>query len=382
MMDEMANHGSKVRRYMNRLGVERVETFLDACLSLENLIDLHSPFIRRQRAVDEARESWEEGRVETPVAKLRSKDYMDRYINPPALLKERREEAEAKAELAPPFPPEPVRDVLLFLLEHAPLRKWEQDVLAMVREEAYYFAPQGMTKIMNEGWATYWHSKIMTERALTDSELVDYADHHSGTLGTRPGVLNPYKLGVELYRDIEDRWNKGKFGKEYEDCDDASVRDSWDRGLGLGREKIFEVRRVMNDITFIDTFLTEEFCHEQKLFLYQHNPRTGKREIVNRSFAEIKRQLLHQLTNSGNPRIQVVNGNYRNRGELLLVHQWDGEDLRRDFAMETLKNLFRLWSRPVHIETRVEGKGKLLSFDGEKVGAEDTGEPVVEVAAE
>ena len=93
---------------------------------------------------------------------------------------------------------------MLFLLEHAPLNGWQYDVLAILRKEAYYFAPQGQTKIMNEGGASYWHSKIMTERAATAAEIIDYADHHSSTMGTRPGVLNPYKVGIELFRDVDE----------------------------------------------------------------------------------------------------------------------------------------------------------------------------------
>ena len=88
--------------------------------------------------------------------------------------------------------------MLLFLIEHAPLKPWQRDVLAIVRDEAYYFAPQGQTKIINEGWASFWHSTIMTEKALQPWECVDYADHHSGTMAMSGGRLNPYKLGIEL----------------------------------------------------------------------------------------------------------------------------------------------------------------------------------------
>ena len=92
---------------------------------------------------------------------------------------------------------------------------------------------------MNEGWASYWHSTIMTQHVLKDSEVIDYADHHSGTLGSRPGQINPYKLGIELYRDIEDRWNKGKFGKEYDECDNIVEKMKWDKQLGLGQAENF-----------------------------------------------------------------------------------------------------------------------------------------------
>ncbi len=372
MIDQMANHGTRVRRYVDRVGQERVEEFLDCCLALENLIDAYSPYIQRTSApAPEDDKLWEEGRVEDRVGKLKSKDYMDRYINPPEYIEEQRQKLAEKAEQAPRFPAQPERDLLKFLLDHAPLRKWEQDILSIIRDEAYYFAPQGMTKIMNEGWASYWHAKIMTERALVDSEVVDFADIHSGILATAPGGLNPYKLGVELFRDIEDRWNSGRFGKEWEECDDAELRANWNRDVGKGREKIFEVRRVMNDVSFIDAFLTEEFCHRQKLFLYDINPHTGRLEVTDREFAPIKSQLLRQLTNSGQPRIDVVDGNHGNRGELYLQHRWDQTDLRIDYAKETLKSVFRLWGRPVHLETILDEKPKLISYDGEKVSMQD-----------
>src|SRR5699024_5089087 len=110
------------------------------------------------------------------VPRFKAKGYMEQYINPPEFIEEQRRKMEAEAERQKKFPPEPERDVMLFLLEHAPLDGWEADVLSIIREEAYYFAPQGQTKVMNEGWASYWHSKILTERVLTDAEIIDFAD--------------------------------------------------------------------------------------------------------------------------------------------------------------------------------------------------------------
>src|SRR5918911_561801 len=202
------------------------------------------------------------------------------YMNPPA------KDDEAKRLKDQPnvvsYPDKPEKDVLLFLIEHAPLKNWQRDVLAIIRDEAYYFAPQGQTKIINEGWASYWHSTIMTTKTLEPSELVDYADHHSGTMATQPGRLNPYKLGIELLRDIEERWNKGQFGPEYDDCDDYETRRRWDKQLGLGRQKIFEVRRIHNDVTFVDTFLTPDFCRRHQLFSFKHNDQNEIYEIESR----------------------------------------------------------------------------------------------------
>jgi len=416
MMDEMANHATRIQRYVDRYGAQPVEAFIDCCLSLENLIDPHATFIKRHdsegrsdrllagslwsfhehgpatceqgarsgpspnscspsSASSQCGQAQGEGQGTDLFAddedeerilprRLQSKGYMDRYINPPEFLKARREELKAKRREKKRFPETPEMDVLLFLIQNAPLKNWQRDVLSIVREEAYYFLPQAQTRIMNEGWATYWHSRIMTERVLKDSEVVDYADHHSGTLGGSRVQLNPYKLGLELFRDIEERWNKGRFGKEYEECDDLRVRENWDQNLVLGREKIFEVRRLYNDLTFIDTFLTEDFCRKQKLFTMAKDESKQAWVIENREFPQIKEALLNSLTNLGHPIIRITDANFENRGELFLLHQHEGRDLKWDFSREAMVNLYRLWKRPIHVETKKEGKRVVLTFDG------------------
>jgi len=363
MMDELANHGARIRSLAEKHGHERVEDFIDCCLSLENLIDIHSPTIRRKAAP-----SSEEGDSEGPTepVKLPARDYMDRYVNPPEFLAEQRRRADEAREQQQRLPTEPERDVLGFLVEHAPLKPWQRAILSMIREEAYYFAPQGMTKIMNEGWASYWHSSLMTGGLLDDSELIDYADRHAGTMAGGSGQLNPYKVGIELFRDIEDRWNRGRFGKGWEDCDDLEAKQNWDLKLGKGREKIFQVRRIYNDVTFVDEFLTEDFCKQHKLFVYDYDEASAEYVISSRDFAAVKQKLVQSLVNFGQPLIYVDDANYKNRGELYLRHHHEGTDLELSLATATLRNLFQLWSRPVHLETQVESRRRLFSFDGEQ----------------
>src|SRR6185295_10125492 len=101
--------------------------------------------------------------------------------------------------------------------------------------------------------------------------------------------------------------------------------------------------------TFIDTFLTLEFCREYKLFSFGYNPTSDAYEIESREFPKIKQQLLFNLTNMGRPIIAVRDGNYKNRGELFLEHQHNGVDLKISYAQDTLTSLYRLWTRPVHI---------------------------------
>lgn len=766
MLDEIANHGSRIRRYIEKYGLDTVESFLDACLSLDNLIDIHSPGIRRRPHPAELEEEEEE--EETP--RIQAKEYMDSFINPPEYLAQQKRKASEEKTRRKHFPEQPERDVLLFLMENGPLENWQRDVLGIVREEAYYFAPQRQTKIMNEGWAcltgetlvrtdwgllrldeivnnrlpvsvcdgeqlrrvydyarpgikdtvrmttrrgfilegarshrivlaagewarlddlsvgdkvqlapgtrtwakaktpvnwapfqrmtlqdvadeagvsvwtvlrrknhgrnvrqaagvdtalaiyeeqvqdvglvqpdrrkpiqipfvvneelaeflglltgdghisevkrvlgltsgdleqaqrflhlaqelfglegvltkddgryrallysqdladflmalglssgpaarhkqvpacilqspesvvaaflrglfdadgyageqgvilsttsenmgrcvqelllnfgvlsrrrphhdggwhvhiagasaeryreligfnlarkrealrqyvtnrqwfkeeswddeiveitfgrqevydisvetthcytasgllnhnSYWHSTIMTQRAMSPNELIDYADHNAGTLAVHPGRLNPYKLGVELLRDIEDRWNRGAFGPEYEACENIVARRQWDRKLGLGREKLFEVRRIFNDVGFIDTFLTEDFARDHKLFTFAYNEDTEQYEIASRQFQEVKQRLLFQLTNFGQPIIEVIDANFQNRGELYLVHRHEGIDLDVPYAEETLRSLYYIWGRPVHIETLIEDRGHVVFSHDERGG--------------
>ena len=763
MVDEMANHGARIRRYVDQQGIEKVEDFIDTCLSIDNLIDYHSPFIERRGEEPDA-----ETLRRREVPKFKAKDYMDEFINPEEFIEEQKRKMAKEAEQAKNFPRRPERDVMLFLLEYAPLESWEADILSIMREEAYYFAPQGQTKIMNEGWAcvapdtpvftsqglismkevveadsisvsdgdesrevydrniiadhktvtvrtrrghkltgsnnhrimladgeswrrldelevgdeirvaggadlwpqkrvvldyrppsrvslddvaneanvslstvlrhragsavrsasavdsaleayesvynqalsqslnrripvaiptvvdedfatflglligdghisrakrhfgfttgdkeqverfselvqslfdvhpvvsrdgnrwrvlgysetvsdfledelglssgpcasekevpaailrspkevvaaflrglfdadghageqgvilstssekmgeqvqlllmnfgilnrrrqqqdgcwhvhvagksaqrfadeigfglerkelrlqsyvedrkwfkeeswsdeitsveegrgdvydisvrtthryaaagfvnhnSYWHSKILTTRVLDDSEIIDFADINSRVMSSAKGQLNPYKLGVSLFRDIEERWNKGKFGKEWEEVDDLERRDSWNKELGKGQEQIFRVRKLYNDVTFIDEFLTEDFASRSQMFTYGYNRKSGHWEIESREFREIKEKLLTSLTNFGQPFIYVRDANFKNRSELLLHHRYEGTELRIDYAREVLRALSRIWKRPVNLETMRDDEGILLSFDGDE----------------
>ncbi len=363
-IDSMANHGSIVRRWANRVGIDKVEEFVDSCLSLENLIDPQKPFAP-PKSISARDENEEEEAVEVSLLRV-DHDYMEDYINPQEFIDSQREELEAEREKAKRTPENPDRDVLGFLLQHAPLERWERDVLEVIRREAYYFWPQMQTKIMNEGWASFWHSKMMTEKVCDDGEIIEYAERCASVLEAGSGRLNPYKLGIELFRHIEERWNKGQFGKEWEECDSLEARRNWDRRTGLGRKKIFEVRALYNDVTFIDEFLTPDFVVDQKLYTFGFNQRNDRYEIETRQFQAVKEKLLFSLTNAGQPFIYVTDMNHANRGELLLWHDHQGVDLRVDWARDVLQSMVRVWRRPVEIHTKVENKPALMRYDGKE----------------
>lgn len=363
MLDEMANHAARVQRIIDRYGYEIVEDFIDTCLSIENLIDYHAPYIKRPE-VQSYKPIVGDDDVPTVEGLVVEREYMREYINPPWFIEQQRQRLEQERLKQKQFPENPQKDILLFLLNYAPLERWQHTILEIVRNESYYFAPQGMTKILNEGWASFWHSEIMTKKALHSSEIISFADLHSGVVATSSGQLNPYKIGLELLRDIEERWNTGRFGKDYDECDSLAEKQSWDRQLGLGRKKLFEVRRLYNDVTFIDEFLTPEFVLKNKLFTFRYNRDTDLYEIASREFQEIKEKLLFKLTNFGQPYISIEDANYNNRGELYLKHRHEGVDLQLDYARDTMRNLHKIWSRPIYLETVMDDRKRLISFDG------------------
>jgi len=363
MLDEMANHSSKIKRYMDKYGVDVVENFIDVCLTVDTLIDPFEPF------TPEESES-----AEPEVIRLKSKDYMDSFINPPDFIEEQKKRIEKLSSKSDTFPERPERDVLNFLIKNGKLTEWQRDVLGIIREESYYFRPQGQTKIMNEGFAAFFHSVLCTGKDLNDpyvkvkfgpilncNEIVDYADHNAGTMGEYG--MNPYRLGKALFMDIEDRWNKGKFGQEYDECEDIQVFEKWDKKLGLGRARIFEVMRTHNDITFLDEFLTPEFIRKYKFFGWEEQ-QTGDVIIDTKKYEEIKRRILDKFTNFGQPIIQVINANGNNRGELVLEHVWDGRELFLTWVVPTLENLFKLWGRKVILLSRFESNKLEISYDG------------------
>ena len=347
MIDTMGNHATRIKRYMDKYGVEVVEGFIDHVLSLENLIDRYNP---EQMPTD----LYKVTVVNEPLILKSSSSYMDPFINPKDKTRGEREE---RVDFVPQ------KDVLKFLMDHAPLSDWQADVISILRKEAYYYSPQGMTKTLNEGWASYWHSKILTEHILSDSEAFEFADKHSGVMAMAPNGYNPYKIGIELLRDIEERWNRGQFGKDWEQCDDIQEKKHWDKKTGKGREKIFEVRKVLSDVAFIDQYLTKDFCLKHGFYVYKLDKKTNRFVVDTSDFEAIKQMLLFKMTNFGQPLISIVHNNFENRGELLLDHLHEGMDLQPDFMAETMKSLFVIWKRPIHLMTKMQEQVMMYSYD-------------------
>jgi len=349
----------RFQRYEKRFGLEEVERLMDTGLSIEFNID--PDFFIKEENEEQKRE-----RLSTPPRKAEVLGPYDDLISRKKVERPSAEDYNRKT------PPEPERDVLLYIINHSPkpLKEWEKDILSVIRDQSRYFMPQRRTKIMNEGWATFWHMKIMDrlfkERLLKEEEHGYYNLYNARVLATSPRTINPYLVGLKIFEDIEDRWNKGRFGREWEECEDPKEKEAWDLELGQGREKIFEVRRSYTDRFFIEHFLREKLVDELELYLYEGRQEAGeiKYVISERDWRWIKNLLVSHLSTFDIPLIMVEDGDYKGKREIYLKHAYEGIELDQGYREKTMEHIFYLWDRPVHLESVVDGKTVIFTFDG------------------
>ncbi|RDV82113.1 SpoVR family protein [Ammonifex thiophilus] len=231
------------------------------------------------------------------------------------------------------------KDLLLFLVRYAPeLEDWERDVLSMVREESLYFWPQFTTKILNEGWATYWHVRLLRRLELEFKEAVEFARLQAKLLSPGSTGINPYLVGLRILEDIERRY---------------------------GRDKLFEVRLLEDDLSLIRNYLTPKLVEELGLSLYRLVGEAWR--PVGGGAEKVKEALIKRLTHGGFPYLVAKDGNYGGRGELYLVHVFDGRELDVYHLERALPHVYRLWRRPVHLETVLEGRRVRFTYTGHRV---------------
>lgn len=352
MMNILANHGQKIRKYIDLYGYTPVMDFVDACLSVDDLIDPASDWKTSEASKPKKVEFDELPQVDD-IHRIDAPEYMERFVNTDEFKEEQKKQNRQKRRHArKTFPVKPSRDVLLHILKYVPMEQWKQNILSMIRDEAMYFQPQIFTKVMNEGWASYWDSYIMATRGYAGAEgIFSYAKHHAGVLGGKGNMGNPYKLGVSLFNDIKERWDKGRHGREWEQCEDIDKLRDWDNKQMLGREKIFEVRELYNDYTFINEFFTKDFCEKHEFFEYKLDRDKNEYVIESRDHAKIKAKLLKRYENGGRPIITLENLKYKMGAEILLRHQFDQMPLDPTYAEKTLKMLHKIVKRPVNIKT-------------------------------
>lgn len=343
MVESMTATAERIANYEQIHGKEEVESFLDAVLAIQEHID---PSIVRPGLASYELEEDEEGEEPTNV-----KTPYDDLWN----LDQRPADKKPKKKKSKKFPPNPEKDLLLFIEEHSrELEDWQRDILTMMREEMQYFWPQLETKIMNEGWASYWHQRILREMNLTSDETIEFAKLNASVVQPSKQQINPYYLGLKMFEDIEERYNN-------------PTEEMRLRGVepGSGREKMFEAREIESDISFIRNYLTKDLVKQEDMYLFE---KQGRDYVVSdKDYENVRNQLVSMRVNGGFPYITVENGDYSRNGELYLVHSYEGTELDLHYLENVLPYLYQLWGRPVHMETIVEDKQVVYLYDGEKM---------------
>ncbi|HVB72618.1 MAG TPA: SpoVR family protein [Ktedonobacteraceae bacterium] len=347
MIDKVSIHAERIAKYEFDHGKSEVERYLDAVLSIQEHVD-YNLLIRENEP-----ENRDEKHTNTPVGPYDDLWGLD------TRAKKAQEARERLLSKPPKFPEQPEKDILLFLLRHSPnLEPWQRDIIEIVRTEMLYFVPQMQTKTLNEGWASIWHSRIMRKMGdmdyISDSDTIEFAQLHSGVLSPSRTYLNPYYVGFKVFEDIERRW----------DNPTKEEQERLGRKPGQGLKKIFEVRELDNDVSFLRNYLTEDLIKELDLYLYKKEG--DEWVIVEKNWEKVRDGIVASMTNFGSPYLVVENGDYRGNRELYINHLFEGQELDMVYAEKTLQHVYTLWGRPVHLETIFEGKRILLTYDGER----------------
>lgn len=337
------SHANRVRHYVEdpSIGLERVELILDAAHAL-SLQCRRNLAVRKATAAEERQRKIEESKLPD---------------DPFRAIHRRREVPEPDLQKVPLYPDQ---DLLLFIRDHNPLlAEWEKDLLTIVHEEAQYFIPQIETKIMNEGWASFWHKRILEALDLPQGLHLEFLVRHTQVLRPSPGSLNPYHVGMKVWEDIEKRWQNPSA---------AEIKEFGPRTKSAA-EKLFEVREVERDGSFLRRYLTEDLIRDLNLFEYKNQ---GNQQVVSHvadedNWQHIKNTLIVNVGTGTIPVIKVVDADYRNSRTLLLQHDHDGRDLQLEYAEKTLQYVQQLWGHDVAMETVIDNQRTLLELCDRKL---------------
>ncbi|TAJ75707.1 SpoVR family protein [bacterium] len=342
-LETFKSHADRVRQYVEdpSIGLEKVERLLDAAHAL-SLQCRHNLAIRKETPAEEQQRRLEEAEPsEDPFQSIhRRQEYTTPDLNKVPLY--------------------PEENILIFIRDRNPhFSDWEKDLLTIVHEEAQCFIPQIETKIMNEGWASFWHKRILEALDLPQGMNLEFLVRHNQVLSTIPGGINPYHLGMKVWEDLERRW----------DHPTAEEEKEYGPKKKSGREKVFEVREVERDSSFLRRYLTEELIRELNLFEYQNR---GGEKVISRvadkeNWRDIKETLIRSVGMGTVPEIKIEDADYNNNGTLFLKHYHDGRNLHLEYAEKTLQYLHQLWRREVVLETFINGKKSLLCFSDDKL---------------
>ncbi len=322
------NHADRIREYIKdpSIGYKKVERILNAAHAIKYQTERIMDFRTQKPQNKKDNSAIYDNRKEYP--------YLQRYENINASPDDEDLELKNKIEDSQR------NDILLFIMENGSLQQWEKDILSIVREEAKYFIPQIETKIMNEGWASFWHYTILNKLELPQEMHFEFLRRHNEVIRPLKSSINPYYIGFKIFEDIYNR---------------------------EGPDSIFKIRELERDQSFIRRYLTQPLCNEMNLFEYIT---AGNEYMISevsdeRGWTKIRDTLANTVGIGSIPVIGVHDWLHK-EGTLILAHEYDGRELELGYAYETLKYIVELWGGKVTISTLLDGKKKIITCDEAK----------------
>lgn len=263
-----------------------------------------------------------------------------------------------------------------FIRDHSPFirreeNQWIRSVMDVVRNTALYFEPQIRTKVLNEGWASYWHDKLFRQDDRIRGHEVAFAKANAQVTSISRVGLNPYAIGLRLIQYVEDLSNKGKMEYHFQTIDSIETREQYNHHRKNGKNSIFTLRRDFSDFMIINTFVNQEFVDLHDLFVagkrLNEKRRTYEYYVKSRKAEDYKEMLLNSLYHPPKVRVDLDRTSEEN---LFLVHEFEGKQLVRDFIPETMMGIEYLWGGSVQLETTEINRVKSKD-DPEKVLLEE-----------
>lgn len=327
-VETFKNHATRIREYISdpSIGYASVEKILNAAHALKLQTERVVEFQNRVKEQEKAKTALFDNKEEFPN--------LERYSKKELLEMEKDQQQEFK------IPEEPEEDILKFISNYGRLQDWQKDILSIVREEAQYFIPQIETKIMNEGWASFWHYNILSNLDLPQNMHFEFLRKHNEVIRPLKSSINPYYIGFKIFENL---YNK------------------------FGSKMIFDIREIERDQSFIRRYLTQELCSEMNLFEYvaAGNDYMVSEVSDDNGWKQIRDTLCNTVGIGSIPTINVIDW-IKKENTLVLRHEHDGRELELSYAYETLKHLVDLWGGKVILYTVLEGKQKNIICDEAK----------------
>ena len=249
------------------------------------------------------------------------------------------------------------QDLIEFILAHSEFlnkeeNQWMKTVIEVVRQTALFFQPQIRTKILHEGWASYWHEKLFLQDDRIQGHEVEYARVNAGVTSLPRVGLNPYALGMRLFQFIEEMAGRGHYTYQFQRMQDARQRKSYDAATGEGQDFIFNVSRNYCDFMFINEFVDQEFVDRHRLFVagkrLNRSRMTWEYFVQSRDAGQYRQMLIDSLYH---PPCIEIDRQRSQEGALVLVHRFEGKPLVKEFIANTMMGIEYLWGQPVALET-------------------------------